>query len=166
VDRFGRAVFFRAAGALPAVRERVCTVDRARLLAAAAFFRPFAAFFFAPDAVFFLVVLLAAFLAAAREMLPRAGRRFAADAFRRVVFVELFRVELAALRFAAVLAMVTDPRLVIQRDAAGERQAAAAVIDCRPVSDVSSNAYRNQREAILQPAGAEIPASTTEEDSV
>jgi hypothetical protein len=153
-------------------------VDFARFLAAAEVFRPVAAFFRARATVPLRLVLLlvflavsllvrpAAFLAPVRDVLFPAARLFAAEDFWRFVVAERFRVEPADLRFAAVLAMVPDPRVFVRRHAAGERQAAAAVIDCRPVSDVSSNAYRNQREAILQPAGAEIPASTTEEDSV
>jgi hypothetical protein len=53
--------------------------------------------------------------------------------------LELFRADPAALRFAAFLAMVLDPCLSISRGASPRNQR----IDCRALSDVSSNAYRN-----------------------
>jgi hypothetical protein len=155
VRRVGAAAFLAAGRRL----GRAAFLARARAFGAA-----FRAGLLA-RVVFFLAVTREALLLPLR-LFPAA---FFAVFFRPLAlrpFAEPFRAEPAAVRFAAFLAMVTDPRPVIRSNAAGERQAAAAQIDCRPVSDVSSNAYRNQREAILQPAGAEIPASTTEEDSV
>jgi hypothetical protein len=53
--------------------------------------------------------------------------------------LELFRADPAALRFAAFLAMVIDPCMSMSRGP-GPRNPR---IDCRALSDVSSNAYRN-----------------------
>jgi len=53
--------------------------------------------------------------------------------------LELFRADRAALRFAAFLAMVLDPCLSMARGASPRDPR----IDCRALSDVSSNAYRN-----------------------
>jgi hypothetical protein len=71
-----------------------------------------------------------------------ARARDVARLFDDVVFcrlLELFRADPAALRFAAFLAIVIDPCLSMSRGASPRNQR----IDCRALSDVSSNAYRN-----------------------
>ena len=68
---------------------------------------------------------------------PDLARLF--DGVRLCRLLELFRADPAALRFAAFLAMVIDPCLSISRGASPRDPR----IDCRALSDVSSNAYRN-----------------------
>ena len=68
---------------------------------------------------------------------PDAARLFDGVLFCRLL--ELFRADPAALRFAAFLAMVIDPCMSMSRGP-GPRNPR---IDCRALSDVSSNAYRN-----------------------
>jgi len=84
------------------------------VLRAAAFRRP-AVFPAAFRAVFTRRLGVARFWADARD-----PRRLVAPLVKEVCFcrfVERFRVERAALRFAAFLAIVIDPRSVIRRDA-------------------------------------------------
>ena len=122
-----------------------------------------AAFFLPPRVAAAAFRVRAGLLGAARRVLfflPDA-RFLAAEAVRRPAG-RAVRVVVARLR-AAEVDFRTGRFLAI---GIGPRSGLATAVDRESVSDVSSSAYRKSKRFILQPAGAEIPASTIERGPV